>query len=159
MLPELTLGSALRALPMLQQAFAIAGQEMTSEANASKPLWKKTMSDLSVAATATEAYGVDHHKYPNVKSYGELQSVLSPTYIRQMPERDARGMPFVYIVSPDSHHYRFVSAGADGHFETSSARIETIPPGFRTKFTDNPGADIIFQDGIFVQAPVQSQKE
>jgi uncharacterized protein DUF2059/type II secretion system (T2SS) protein G len=120
--------------------------------------WKRTMDDLRAIATAAEAYATDENKYPAVRSYDDLGIVLSPTYIRTLPPADAWGTPFAYLVSADRQHYRFVSAGADQRFEPESLLIEDVPAEFQGRLTAGQDADIIFQDGTFVQFPSAARK-
>jgi uncharacterized protein DUF2059 len=119
--------------------------------------WKRSMDDLRAVATAAEAYATDENKYPQVESYGELRPILSPTYILKMPEADAWGTPFAYVVSADGRHYRFVSAGADHRFEAESFQIEEVPEQVQGRVTAGADADIIFQDGTFVQFPAAAR--
>jgi hypothetical protein len=132
--------------------------EMTNGDPISEP-WKRTMTDLRAVATATEAYATDANKYPIVNSYSDLAGVLSPTYIKSLPEKDAWGTPFLFAVSGDGEHYRFVSAGADKRFEWNAQHIEMLPENFEGRAVDNFDADIIFQDGRFVQFPAVAKKE
>ncbi|HEX9163953.1 MAG TPA: DUF2059 domain-containing protein [Thermoanaerobaculia bacterium] len=121
--------------------------------------WQQTMIDLRTVATATEAYATDTNKYPSVSSYEELGPILSPTYIKTLPGKDAWGTAFVYVASGDGQHYRFVSAGADKRFDSDSYRIETLQEKFEGRAMDSLDDDIIFQDGAFVQYPALVKKE
>lgn len=136
----------------------VAEKMKAAEAKQQEP-WQKTMTDLRTIATAAEAYATDENKYPDVTSYESLSGVLSPTYIKTVPERDAWGTPYLCVVSSDRQHYRFVSAGADQHFESGSYRIEEIGDNFEPRVTDSPHADIIFQDGTFVQFPAAAKRD
>jgi hypothetical protein len=115
----------------------------------SPELWSQTMAILRMVATATEAYATDTNKYPNVSSYEDLAPILTPTYIKTLPEKDAWGTPLRYAVSADGQHYRFVSAGADQQFEWNSQQVSAS----EAHASDSLDADIIFQDGVFVQYP------
>jgi len=158
LLPELALGSVLRGTAFLQEVASDVERELANEESARNP-WKRTMADLRTVATATEAYATDANRYPDVKSYKELQPILSPTYIRKLPEQDAWGTPFSYIASADGRHYRFASAGADMRFDWNAQQIETLPEGFQGRAMESLDDDIIFQDGTFVQFPVQAKKD
>ncbi len=144
------------AFNMLRNGDKIASIAREIEEERSEP-WEKTMEDLRTVATAAEAYATDENRYPIAGAYEDLGAILSPTYIKTLPEADAWGTPFVYVSSPDGQHYRFVSAGADKRFETGSDRVETLPEDFAGRSSDNLEADIIFQDGIFVQFPVMQK--
>ena len=157
-LPEFTLGGVVRGAELLAELGRDIQTEIENEENAKKP-WKKTMSDLRTVATATEAYATDANKYPEVHSYDGLGTILSPTYIRQMPEKDAWGTPFKYVVSSDGQHYRFVSAGADRKFDWNAEQFENVSDDFEGRASENLNDDIVFQDGLFVQYPSVSEKD
>jgi hypothetical protein len=84
---------------------------------------------------------------------------VTPIYIKTLPETDAWGTPYAYIVSSGGRHYRFVSAGADKQFEANTQHIEILPSKFEGRAVDNFDADIIFQDGQFVQFPAAARKD
>lgn len=112
---------------------------------------KRTLADMRSLAISIEAYATDHNKYPNV-TIEELEPLLSPVYIKFMPTIDAWLSPFFYIAD-GADRYRFVSAGADGQFEAGSRKLgPPVSPGQEVKVKD-PNADIIFQDGGFIQSP------
>jgi uncharacterized protein len=158
MLPEFGVGSLVRGSRKISELGETIRQEMKDEEKALTP-WKQTMADLRTVATAAEAYATDENKYPNAKTYVELAPILSPTYIKKMPEKDVWGTPYLYIVSSDRQHYRFVSAGADRKFDWNAEQIEVLPSDFKGRAMDNLDADIIYQDGMFVQFPAVSQKQ
>jgi len=74
---------------------------------------------------------------------------------QKFPEKDMWGHPYEYVVSPDRHHYRIVSAGADGIFEWDSRKLENVKEGQPTRYRDRLEDDLIFEDGVPVQLPVQ----
>lgn len=110
---------------------------------------KRTMADMRSLAISVEAYATDHNKYPNV-SLERLEQLISPVYIKYVPTLDAWLTQFFYIAD-DADQYRFVSAGADGTFEAASRQLG--PPVTEGKGVKDPNADIIFQDGMFIQYP------
>ena len=110
---------------------------------------KRTMADMRSLAISVEAYATDHNKYPNV-TLERLEQLISPVYIKYVPTLDAWLTQFFYIAD-DADHYRFVSAGADGTFEAASRQLGPAPS--EGKGTKDPNADIIFQDGMFIQYP------
>ena len=131
----------------LYEAGEAAEQEQKKQEAAKHP-WRQTMADMRSIATAVEAHGVDTEKYPAV-AFEELEAAIAPTYIREVPKVDAWGTPFEYV--SDGKHYRVVSAGADKRFEWSSRQLDlTIA---QPRLSDSLDADIIFQDGNFVQWP------
>ncbi|SRR6266498_322409 len=105
---------------------------------------KRTAYDMRAIAVAAESYATDFNKYPKAKDMADLQALLSPTYIRDLPTIDAWGTPFRYFVSADQERYRLVSAGSDEKFDPSSLVLGKTPA---------KSDDIVFEDGTFLQAP------
>ena len=147
--PRLGVGAEIKAMKLIEEAANATQKELAKEDAAKRP-WKATMSDMRTIATALEARATDVDGYPNV-TFAMLEELLAPTYIQDVPKVDSWGTPFLYI--SDGVHYRFVSAGADRHFEWSSRQIdltETEPAS-----TTDLDADIVFQDGTFLMYPVE----
>jgi hypothetical protein len=109
------------------------------------------MADLRSIATALEARATDVNSYPPANSVDELVPLLTPTYIKAVPTKDAWGTDFRYEceVKPSGvcDEYFFGSAGKDKAFEQESLREYT--PAATTKFD----CDLIFANGSFVQYP------
>ena len=110
---------------------------------------KRTIADMRTLATAVEAYATDHNNYPKV-SFEELEQMISPVYIKYVPTLDAWLTSFFYIAD-GGDHYRFVSAGADGTFEAASRNLGPTPS--KEEAVKDLNADIIYQDGLFIQYP------
>lgn len=146
-LPQLGIGTGTKSIQLIREA-AEKVEKDAAEEEARKHPWKQTMADLRTVATAVEARATDENRYPNVH-FEELESLIHPTYIRIVPKVDSWGTPYFYI--GDGEHYRFVSAGADRRFEWSSRRIDLAAT--ETTLSDSLDADIIFQDGKFLQVP------
>lgn len=155
---DFTLGGILRGAEMMGEVGMSIREEIDKEDKAAHP-WKATMADLRTVATATEAYATDENKYPAVSSFSSLGPILSPVYIKTMPEKDAWGTPYLYVVSSDGQHYRFVSAGADRHFDFNATTIAMLPENSPSKASENLDDDIIFEDGRFIQYPAGSMKQ
>src|SRR6476469_8555212 len=155
---DFTLGGIMRGSEMMTEAGMAVRDEIDKEDKAAHP-WKATMADLRSVATAAEAYATDENKYPAVSSFSGLAPILSPVYIKTMPEKDAWGTPYLYVVSSDGQHYRFVSAGADKHFDFNATTIAMLPENSPGKASENLDDDIIFEDGRFIQYPAGSMKE
>ncbi len=151
MLPELGIGGVLKGMKLIEEASRMTQEELTREDEAKHP-WKKTMSDMRTLATCLEARATDVNEYPTV-AFEELEALVTPTYIRTMPKVDAWGTPYLYVGAAE--HYRFVSAGADKRFEWNSRQLD--PNLTQATFSDSLDADIIFQDGTFVQSPKEAQ--
>lgn len=132
----------------LIKAAGDATQKEIEKEEAVKHPWRQTMADLRTLATAVEARATDVSEYANV-SFEELEALIAPTYIRTVPKVDSWGTQFLYVANKE--HYRFVSAGADKRFEWSSRHLDlTIT---EPKLSESLDADIIFQDGTFIQSP------
>lgn len=137
----------MNGMTILTEAAGETQNEIEKE-EAAKHSWKRTMSDLRTLATAVEARATDENEYPNV-TFEQLEALITPTYIRVMPKVDSWGTPYLYVGNRE--HYRFVSAGADKRFEWSAGHLDlTIT---EPTFSESLDADIIFQDGNFIQSP------
>jgi hypothetical protein len=111
--------------------------------------WERTLRDIRSIATAVEAYETDEEKYPPAS---ELKKRLEPTYIKELPAKDAWGNAYFYIASDDGAHYRIASAGSDGVFDWDTRKISTAAPQ-ETKYSEHLEDDIIYQDGEQLQVP------
>jgi hypothetical protein len=158
-MPELTVGSMMKTMSLLSELGQTIGEEMKNEEEAKRPPYGRTMSDLRSMATAAEAYATDENHYPKAGSIRDVGAILSPTYIRRMPEKDGWGNEYEYFVSSDLARYRFVSGGSDSDIDGGSRLVEPLPAQAQMRVMDKPGADIIYQDGQFVQIPAAAQKE
>ena len=119
---------------------------------------KRTMADMRSIAVAWEARAVDAKRY-NAAGFTvpaapltitEVTTLLSPTYIRSMPERDGWGRPLAFNLdqpfgaSTPAEVYCIRSGGRDGALSGN-----TYTPGT----TDDPDADIVYSGGQFVVYP------
>jgi hypothetical protein len=114
---------------------------------------RRTIGDVKALATAVESYAIDNNRYPSATSAAELPAFLSPAYIPVTPVADAWNTPYVYAVSTDGMHFRIVSAGSDRSFEEGTRTTptsEAMPP---VRVVDGFAADIVYQDGRFLQVP------
>ncbi|HEX7708726.1 MAG TPA: prepilin-type N-terminal cleavage/methylation domain-containing protein [Thermoanaerobaculia bacterium] len=110
---------------------------------------KRTMADMRSVATAWEARATDTNSYlvagaltfPDSVDVAELAGVLSPTYIKAMPQVDAWGT--AWELYGDANEYAVISLGKDGTADGSR-------PGGATGTFDS---DIVFQNGSFTQYP------
>ncbi len=139
-------------MEIIQEAAQATQKEIDREEAAKYP-WKQTMADLRSLATAVEARATDVNEYPKV-AFEELESLIAPTYIRTVPKVDSWGTPFLYV--SDGEHYRFVSAGADKRFEWKARQLDLTAT--EPAFPKSLDADIIFQDGNFLQSPLAAQQ-
>jgi hypothetical protein len=116
--------------------------------------WHPTMANIRTIATSIEARATDTNDYPTVV-FEDLAAVVQPIYIRALPPVDGWGNPFFYV--SDGMHYRIVSAGADRKFEWGSRELALEQK--EIVFTSNEDADIIYQDGSFLQAPAAAKQQ
>ena len=139
--------------PKIQEVIA----QVTEEQEHRRP-WRRTVADMRALSTAIEAYQTDQtdETYPAASDLAGLKAQLKGiTMSQKFPEKDMWGHPYEYVVSPDRHHYRIVSAGADGIFEWDSRKLENVKEGQPTRYRDRMEDDLIFEDGVPIQLPVQ----
>jgi general secretion pathway protein G len=119
---------------------------------------KRTMSDIRAIAGAWEARAVDFSGYSaagafawpsNPVAFGQLYGLLTPTYIRRMPEKDGWERPLEYatgiaIGSGWASNYAIRSYGRDQVPQGAS-----YVPGPVTNFD----CDIVFSNGTFIVYP------
>jgi type II secretion system protein G len=120
---------------------------------------KRTMADMRSIATAWEARATDYNKY-NAAGAGlgtattavtnsNLTAYLSPTYIRQLPQKDGWSNTYNYYADQAwgatvaAQVYAIFASGKDAAFEGSPV----LGP------TTNFDCDIIYSNGSFVQYP------
>lgn len=124
---------------------------------------KRTMADMRSLATAWEARNVECSRYnaagfqvpgvTDVVKVDDLETALSPTYIRTMPKEDGWHHPFeLYTSQPWSgttpaQAYAIISPGRDGRFQSTAT----------TGATTNFDCDIVFSNGSFLQYPLGAQ--
>jgi len=125
---------------------------------------KRTMADIRSIGMAWEARAVDTKSYnaagftmPGVPlDYGSLSAMISPTYMRNIPQFDAWGHPLQFATDEPlggkpANEYVIRSPGRDGVFSGN-------------KYTGGPttsfDCDIVYSGGAFVAWPegVQSPK-
>jgi hypothetical protein len=89
--------------------------------------------DFHAVGTGLHVYQLDEDGFPEVETFKELSRHLSPTYVPIVNVNDPWGSPYQY--ESDGEHYTLTSYGVD-------------------KLKGSPN-DIIFRDGVFVQAPTK----
>lgn len=138
-----------------EDAHAVA-TEIVNEDEKKHP-WKRAMNDIRSLAIAIETYATDTNEYPKVATMdalatmAALEALLEPTYVRDMPKTDPWGTPYEYV--SDGKSYRLASAGADRKLAWNTRALERLNAEGQPRLTDDANADIIFQDGEFVQTP------
>jgi len=110
---------------------------------------KRTMADLRSVGTAIEEYSIDNNFYPVASDVSELETHVTPSYMRKLPERDGWGGDF-YVRSV-AGEYTLASCGKG---ETNCTTLDVQTGGGKTSlFSD----DIVFSGGSFVQWPEGKQ--
>jgi general secretion pathway protein G len=126
---------------------------------------KRTMADIRSIATAWEARATDTNAYNAAGwsqmeevTYAQLAAGISPTYIRQFPDKDGWGNSWYFgadvawgaSTNGAAQVYHVQSGGRDGTMETTGTD--------NTKTTDFD-CDIVYQNGNFIQWPEGTQTQ
>jgi general secretion pathway protein G len=129
------------AVPMCGIIAAIAVPNFTNAVNRGRQ--KRSMADMRSIGTAIEAYAVDHRHYPvAIDSVDELDGIISPVYLPEVPRVDGWSNEFVIATAADGSGYEIISLGRDGR------------PGDRPGgTTTDMDCDIVYSDGYFQQYP------
>ena len=125
---------------------------------------KRTMADMRNLATAWEARSVETGRFnaagsvvpgiTDVVDINDLDSAISPTYIKAMPKTDGWKHPWeLYSSAPwgstaPAAAYAIISPGRDGRFSTQNATSGS---------TTNFDCDIVYSNGSFLQFPQGAQ--
>lgn len=158
-MPELSVGAFIHGMQLLQLDAMNVEKEMEKEEEDKRPQWDRTMHDIRTIATATEAYMTDENKVPDVHDIAGLAKALEPTYVRTLPQTDAWGETYVFVVSPDRLHYRIVSRGADKRLEAGSDMLQVIADKVPPRKSNSLDDDFIYQDGDFIQYPAVADEK
>jgi general secretion pathway protein G len=117
---------------------------------------KRTMSDIRTIAQAWETRNSEKGSYSPAGftfptgpvTFSELESALTPGYLRDVPQADGWGKPWEFAFEEGVYAIR--SAGRDGIFEgTDYAEAEF----------SSPDCDIVYSNGRFVSYPASVQSE
>ena len=123
-------------------------------------LLQRSMEELRTIGTAMESYAVDNNAYPGpaggVTPLDVLRAYLEPVYIRSLPLVDPWGRPYLRWSTPE--WYTLIALGADGlpdhPYELwTLEQFQAFAPGA----THEPGRDIVFASGDFVQWPAAAK--
>lgn len=119
---------------------------------------KRTIADMRTISVAWESRAADTHAYnaaaapfefPEIHlTPAELQEMLSPTYIRTMPNLDAWGNPLDFglgeaVGGPRTEEYAIRCLGRDGQADADYSVTET----------EDFDCDIVYSNGTFVVYP------
>lgn len=159
-LPEVLRDSAEAGGQSLQPLVDEAVSRALQRRRAEREPWWAVMEQMREISRAVQAYAnaAGDSKYPP-GDYESLRRQLVPTYTAATPAVDAWGTPFAYVRSANGDHYRIVSAGSDRALDPRSLRVNEAawvplsPPGSGDGLVhdERPGADIISEDGVFIQ--------
>ncbi len=120
---------------------------------------KRTMADMRTIATAWEARATDTNSYSaagatftwptSTVSGVTLDSKLSPTYIKSLPQKDGWGDVYGFGTTSNGQVYGIRSAGKDNVFGAA------IVVGGTQAFD----CDVVYSNGSFIQFPegIQAQ--
>ena len=129
---------------------------------------KRTMADVRAIATAWEARATDLNTYgaagtaptfgwlPSAIDFNTLLSLLTPTYIKSLPQKDGWGRDYAQSldkpvgVANAAQAYGIRSSGKDGNFDGTSYQV-----GVGTTSFD---CDIVYSNGAFIRAPEGMQQ-
>lgn len=145
-------------IEMLEQARAERGLPPIADEAAQK----RTVADIrntgtamfswltdQVGAAAAGQLQVDMDRYA-VLSREELQAILVPMYLQEVPETDGWGNPYDYylnVANPVAEQVMSIrSPGRDGRFSADSYTVTSFDP---SEFDE----DIVWADGFFVRWP------
>ena len=124
---------------------------------------KRTMADMRTIATAWEARATDLNKYnaagaltlpASTIDVVNLQTYLSPTYVKTFPVKDGWGNPWAFRedqawgATTSAQQYMIISYGKDG-------AASSYPGGATTAFD----CDIVYSNGTFLQYPEGVQQQ
>jgi len=125
---------------------------------------KRTMADIRSIATAWEARATDMNNYGSAggqsvldwdggtdKPYASMVILVTPTYIKSLPQNDGWGDPYGYITASNNQVYGIRSLGKDNVADGS-----TYTAGTQTKKFD---CDVVYSMGSFVQWPEGMQTQ
>jgi hypothetical protein len=99
---------------------------------------EKTRSDMLAIGTAISACTTESGGYPEASDFASLAALVSPAYIRVLPQRDAWGSTYRFERRPDG--WNLVAPGADGAAGTADDIVLTeggftqLPAGYRPVF-------------------------
>lgn len=131
------------------------GEEDESRANPAK----MAMADIRTIATVVEAYAVDEERYPSAVTISALASLVEPTYVQKLPQKDPWGEEYVYLVNATRSRYRIVSGGSDRSIDGSSRVIAAASADGEGRANRSTDDDIVYQEGRFVAwAPASGSK-
>jgi hypothetical protein len=105
-----------------------------------------TADDMRLFAVALDQYAYEHDElYPSETDPKVVQKLIAPPEYSYL---DVWGTPLRISYSPDRRHYRLQSAGSDKTFAPYDQ-----PWGASPRIDRTPGADVVYEDGVFRSYP------
>lgn len=132
-------------------AYLVAWEGLTGALE--RGVQKRAMGDIRTLATAIQAYGVRHGRYPEVDGTAEdLARVLAADGdTTALPTHDGWG-PAPFVVRSTARAYRITSYGCDCRPDDPASPVSRI--GGTTSYA----SDVIFDTGAFIRFPEGTQR-
>ncbi|HLP47770.1 MAG TPA: type II secretion system protein GspG [Candidatus Kapabacteria bacterium] len=147
---------AIFLLPVTAPAVIVAAIAVPNLITAAqKGKQKATMADMEAISMAIDAYIADHKVAPQGETLADIQAILQPKYIKELPLKDAWGNDYRYThgAAAKKAEYAIGSAGKDGVFngweQTECYNVNDI------KDFNN---DLIIANGKFIFCPILKEK-
>jgi hypothetical protein len=140
----------LRRLREANAARRASSDPQAPAADSARYVHGRTLAEIRRVGDAIAQYRSDFGKFPDVGSR-LVEGTIPGVYISRVPTHDPWGTEYRVSWSADRKHFRIVSAGADREFE----KLGEVDPGAAwgmTSLVSDPRRDIVFQDGVFLQA-------
>ena len=65
----------------------------------------QTQAEMKTISNALQIYALEKRDFPAVDKYSDLQQVLVPTYLDQLPPADPWGQPYLYVTDQQDGYY------------------------------------------------------
>ena len=127
---------------------------------------KRSVSDLRNTGTALMSWLTDQEAaaaagtgvsnvvktgdYDDVDAYSEVEDVLEPQYMQEVPERDGWKVPYEYRMNDDFTVRTIILGGSTGQKGTGKLKASYTPGAFDPTDYEQ---DIVWADGFFVRWP------
>ena len=89
--------------------------------------------------------------YDDVDAYSEVEDVLEPQYMQEVPERDGWKVPYEYRMNDDFTVRTIILGGSTGQKGTGKLKASYTPGAFDPTDYEQ---DIVWADGVLVSAVV-----
>jgi hypothetical protein len=156
-------GQAWGQLLAKQASERLAEHPAVVKANAEREAQRKTVGDLRNVGTAMLAWLTDHDgggpaTLPcagelaifgsdcPLATHAQVAAALVPTYIDEVPEKDAWGNPYQFLLDLERGLIGMRSPGQDGKYERDAYSSSKFPPAELDR-------DLVWRNGFFVRWP------